>query len=388
MKKIFFSNVIDLGSFKFRFTSFDEYQNEKFYSSIKVDTNKDLQNNFEGINKIIKQAEKKFSYHIEDIILILDSIDLFVIDISLTKNLDSSLKTNKLYELLVLELNQIVSSYYNNYYLSQIIIDKCIIDDEKIFEEFPKNETAVNNIKVDFKLICFPKIFIKKIKDHFIKNNLNIVNIFSSSYVKSYSYVKKLNKNKISFLDIGLKKSSIIFFEKKKLKFIETIPIGGLHITKDISKIFKISEIDAEKLKKLFNKAETEFSYKNKILGDSTQIQEIINKNISIDLLKKVILYRVQEIMDLTFKKTKINSRKYVLEDTELLLIGEGSKLFNKNSFFLNDRFGFKSINFYSETDVQICKCGLESHIINYEQPKIISKKQGFFEKFFNLFDK
>ena len=38
--------------------------------------------------------------------------------------------------------------------------------------------------------------------------------------------------------------------------------------------------------------------------------------------------------MDLTFKKTKINSRKYVLEDTELLLIGEGSKLFNKNSFF------------------------------------------------------
>ena len=182
-----------------------------------MDTNKDLQNNFEGINKIIKQAEKKFSYHIEDIILILDSIDLFVIDISLTKNLDSSLKTNKLYELLVLELNQIVSSYYNNYYLSQIIIDKCIIDDEKIFEEFPKNETAVNNIKVDFKLICFPKIFIKKIKDHFIKNNLNIINIFSSSYVKSYSYVKKLNKNKISFLDIGLKNLQL-FFSKKKIE--------------------------------------------------------------------------------------------------------------------------------------------------------------------------
>ena len=30
-------------------------------------------------------------------------------------------------------------------------------------------------------------------------------------------------------------------------------------------------------------------------------IKEIINKNISIDLLKKVILYRVQEIMDLIF---------------------------------------------------------------------------------------
>ena len=33
---------------------------------------------------------------------------------------------------------------------------------------------------------------------------------------------------------------------------------------------------------------------------------EIINKNISIDKLKKVILYRVQEIIDLTFKKSNI----------------------------------------------------------------------------------
>ena len=176
--------------------------------------------------------------------------------------------------------------------------------------------------------------------------------------------------------------------KKKKLKFIETIPIGGLNITKDISKIFEISEMDAEQLKKSLNKTYTEFAYKNNKLENSNIIQEIINKNISIDLLKKVILYRVQEIMDLSFKKSKINSRKYTLEDTELLLIGEGSKIFNNNSFYLNDRFGFKSINFYTETDVQICKCALDNHIINYDLPRIISKKQGIFEKFFNFFSK
>ena len=116
--------------------------------------------------------------------------------------------------------------------------------------------------------------------------------------------------------------------------------------------------------------------------------QEIINKNISLDLLKKVILYRVQEIIDLTFKKSKVSSHKTIIEDAELFLIGEGSKLFNNNSFYLNDRFAFKSINFYSDTDVQICKCGLENKISNYELPKIINKKQGIFEKFFNFFDK
>ena len=387
MNKKFF-NIIDYGSSKIRFACFDNNQNITFSNSIEVYTNNNFQNQFEAVNEIIKKAEKKFSYHVEDIILILDSVEIFIIDISLTKNIGRSSKINKLYESLILEINQITQSYYGEYYLSQIIMDRCIIDNEQVFEEFPKDKTIIKNIKVDFKLICFPKKFIKKIRDGFIKNNLNITNIFCSSYAKSQSYVKKLGKNKIFFLDIGLRRSSIILFENKKFKFIETIPIGGIHITQDISKILKISEVDSEKLKKSFNKTDTEFSYKNNTSEDRLITQEIINKNISLDLLKKVILYRVQEIIDLTFKKSKVNSHKTIIEDAELFLIGEGSKLFNNNSFYLNDRFAFKSINFYSDTDVQICKCGLENKISNYELPKIINKKQGIFEKFFNFFDK
>ena len=387
MNKKFF-NIIDYGSSKIRFACFDNNQNITFSNSIEVYTNNNFQNQFEAVNEIIKKAEKKFSYHVEDIILILDSVEIFIIDISLTKNIGRSSKINKLYESLILEINQITQSYYGEYYLSQIIMDRCIIDNEQVFEEFPKDKTIIKNIKVDFKLICFPKKFIKKIRDGFIKNNLNITNIFCSSYAKSQSYVKKLSKNKIFFLDIGLRRSSIILFENKKFKFIETIPIGGIHITQDISKILKISEVDSEKLKKSFNKTDTEFSYKNNTSEDRLITQEIINKNISLDLLKKVILYRVQEIIDLTFKKSKVSSHKTIIEDAELFLIGEGSKLFNNNSFYLNDRFAFKSINFYSDTDVQICKCGLENKISNYELPKIVNKKQGIFEKFFNFFDK
>ena len=388
MGKNSYFNVIDFGSSKIRFASFDNNFDEKFSESIKIHKNENLQSHFEAINKIIKKAEKNFSDHIEDVILILDTDQLFTIDISLTKNLDRSSKINKLYEPLILELNQIIKSNYDKYYLSQIIIDKCIIDDEKIFEEFPKDKIVDNNLKVDFKLLCFPKLFIKKIIDNFIKFNLNIINIFCSSYIKSQSYVKKLSENKTAFLDVGLRRSSIFFFENKKIKLIETIPIGGNHITADISKIFKISEMEAEKLKKSFNKTYTEFSYNNKTTEDTMVIHEIINKNISVDLLKKVILYRVQEIIDLIFKKSNINDRKNILEGSDLFLIGEGSKLFKNNSFYLDDRFGFKSINYYSESDVQICKCGLENHKIHYELPKIINKKYGIFEKFFNFFDK
>lgn len=217
MNKKFF-NIIDYGSSKIRFACFDNNQNITFSNSIEVYTNNNFQNQFEAVNEIIKKAEKKFSYHVEDIILILDSVEIFIIDISLTKNIGRSSKINKLYESLILEINQITQSYYGEYYLSQIIMDRCIIDNEQVFEEFPKDKTIIKNIKVDFKLICFPKKFIKKIRDGFIKNNLNITNIFCSSYAKSQSYVKKLGKNKIFFLDIGLRRSSIILFENKKFK--------------------------------------------------------------------------------------------------------------------------------------------------------------------------
>ena len=212
MNKINFFNVIDFGSSKIRFASFDKNLNEKFSDSINVYLNEKLQTHFEAINIIIKKAEKKLSNHIEDIVLVLDSEKLFTIDISLMKNLDTSSKINKSYDSLILELNQIFSSHYSKYYLSQIIMDKCVIDDEKVYEKLPKDKIITRNLKVDFKLICFPKMFIKKIKDDFIKYNLNIINIFCSSYLRSQSYVKKLSENKTSFLEIGFRSSSFFFF--------------------------------------------------------------------------------------------------------------------------------------------------------------------------------
>ena len=45
-----------------------------------------------------------------------------------------------------------------------------------------------------------------------------------------------------------------------------TIPIGSLHITKDISNVLNVDFDEAENIKKFFNKSETEFSYNNQII--------------------------------------------------------------------------------------------------------------------------
>ena len=171
------------------------------------------------------------------------------------------------------------------------------------------------------------------------------------------------------------------------MKFIQAIPIGGNHITSDISKIFKISLDDAEKIKRSFNKSETEFSYYGKTKDENISIKEILAKDISINLLKKVILYRVQEIIDLTFKKSN-DSANFNLKDSDLFLIGDGSILFNNNSFYLNDKFEFRSLNFYKETTNQICQSALTHFLTERVFPEKYIRKQGYFERFFNFLGK
>ena len=380
-------NVVDFGSSKLRFGVFDNNLNEKYINTSAVKFDDTYTNHFDVLLKNIKEAEKKIAFHVKDVILILDSSSLLTIEISLSKNFDKQTKLKKIYDSLILELNQLITAYYNDKQIAHIIMDKCIAD-QIIYRDLPKDELKFNNLKVDFKVICFPKDLITSIKNDFMKNNLNIINIFCTSYLKSKQYSKKLTRDKISFLEIGWRRTTFILFKNKKFKLIQTIPIGGFHITKDISKIFKISIDDAEKIKKLFNKSDTDFSYETDSLENSDIVKDIINKNISVNTLKKVILYRVQEIVDLVFKKIDRESYKYNISDTELFLIGEGSILFNDNSFHLNDQFNFKSINFYAESDSQICSSGLSHLLNNYENPRVINKKQGLFEKFFNYFSK
>ena len=378
-------NLIDLGSSKIRFSVYNTHFDEMYSDSKSILYQEDYKNHFNFIVDTVKKAEKNLSYHIKDIILLLDSSSVFTINIALRKKLNNSSEINKVYDSIILELNQLIYKHYDNYSIIHTILDRCFIDN-KIFEKLPKNKIIKSDIKTDFKVICLPKKLISNLENKFNKKNLNILNIFCNSYLKSLSYTQKIDQKKVSFLEIGWERTSLILCENNKLNFIKSIPVGSNHITKDISKVFNISIEESEKLKKSFNKSENEFSYAKDESESLISANDIFKNKISEDLLKKVILYRVQEIVDLIFIKSneKTNIGKFI--DTDLFLIGEGSRLFNENSFHLEDKFNFKSIKFYKEKDSQICKNGLIYYLNSYDKPKIIAKKLGLFEKFFNFF--
>ena len=153
----------------------------------------------------------------------------------------------------------------------------------------------------------------------------------------------------------------------------------------------KLNLEDSEKLKKTFNKSETDFSDSEKISTDNADIiKKIIGKNISIDLLKKVISTRIEEIIELSFKAMGISENINKKQNLNLVLIGNGSKIFDKNSFQIEDKYNFKEINFYEENNLDICKAGLifEKNFLDEDQKNLKKnqKKLGFFHKFFNIF--
>ena len=127
------------------FAVFDNKLNEKFIETNEVIINENYSNHFNLINQITKKAEKKISTHIQDVILALDTKDLFTIDISLKKDLEEKSNLNKIYNNLILELNRLISLYYDKYQILHIVLCQCIVDN-KNFIELPKNINEVKNI--------------------------------------------------------------------------------------------------------------------------------------------------------------------------------------------------------------------------------------------------
>ena len=391
MKKDNHSTIIDFGSSELRLGVFDDKFSKLFFQSKDISQKNNYEEYLKSINFLIREAENKISTHLENITVLYDTSKIFTIDLSIKKKLDQKTIFKDICSSIILEANQLIKDCYINKKIIHLIIKKYIINDKE-FLNIPNKIPKLNSVILEIKFICLPYNQYKNVFETFKKNNLKVINFFSSSLVKSFKYIDFFKENKfVAFLDIGLDRTTIIFFINQKLDCLNSIPIGGNHISKDISQIMKLSLDESEKLKKTFNKSEIDFSYSEADSSDNTDIiKKIIGKNISIDLLKKVVLTRVEEIIELSFKGMNISKNIDKKQNLNLVLIGNGSKIFNRNSFQIEDKYNFKEINFYEENDIEICEAGLmfEENFKN-ENPQKLKKNQktlGLFHRFFNIF--
>ena len=392
MEKDNYPTVIDFGSSELRLGVFDNKLSKLFFQSKDIYQKDNYEEYLKSINLLIRDAENKISTHLKNITVLYDTSNIFTIDLSIKKKLDKKIIFKEICSSIILEANQLIKDCYINKKIVHLVIKKYIINDKE-FLNMPNEIPNLDSVILEIKFICFPYNEYNNVFEVFRKNNLKIINFFSSSLIKSLKYIDNFKENKfVSFLDIGLNRTTIFLFINQKLDSLNSIPIGGNHISKDISQIMKLSPEESEELKKTFNKSEIDFSYSDTNSSDNADIiKKIIGRNISIDLLKKVVLTRVEEIIELSFKGMSISKNFDKKQDLNLVLIGNGSKIFNKNSFQIEDKYNFKEINFYEENDIEICKAGLiyEKNFKDEDLQKFKKnqKKIGFFHRFFNFFE-
>ena len=74
-------HIIDLGNSNIRFSVFDSDFKKKFSENIYLNIEEEFIDTSNEIQNVIKKAEKNISSHIKDIILTLDSKEIFTINI-------------------------------------------------------------------------------------------------------------------------------------------------------------------------------------------------------------------------------------------------------------------------------------------------------------------
>ena len=205
---------------------------------------------------------------------------------------------------------------------------------------------------VEFNFFVYPKLFLENLRKIFARQNVIIKKFIFSSYSKSIFYLDKISdQRKVILVDIGFEKTSAFLFEDKKIQQFNILPIGGNHISKDISKILKIEISKANEIKLNFNNINN-----NKDLRQD-----------EIELVKKIIFSRTEELLEISTLFLKNNDN---LKNVKLVFFGNGSKILD-SKFKSNIIFNY-DIDLLDEDYIDICLSGLS--LANSEK-KIFSKE-------------
>ena len=363
-----FKTFFDFGFSKIRAGTFNiDNKNETFFVESEFFTDK---SNLElKIKEVIISLEKNSNEYINNINLMVDSPKMLSISISLSKRLDGSALKKENIKFLVQEAKQQILKYYSSHNIVHIIINNYKIDGTDY--SYLPDKIECHFISLDIFFICLPADLVLHIKKIFSESNILIDQIICSSYAKSINYKNNLSLGgHVSFIDVGFNKTSIISYLNEKIISIDILPIGGNHITKDISKVL---EIDLEKSEYI----KLNFDQNPKILKE---------KNISPYILQKIIFARTEEILELC--TNSIKSNLFLTDMLKMILTGEGSRILDNK---YKDKITFSNdVDFLEETLEDVCQSGFKFiSELNKQEVVVVPKKlikQGFFEKLFHLF--
>ena len=366
-----FVTYIDYGLYKIRSTSIKRNNSNDFFfhesDNVHNDLNKDVE-----IEKIIANIEKDTNEYLEAINLMIDSSEMHSIALSLSKNFDGSVLKKEDVKFLIQDAKQQILRNHINQNILHIIVRKYKIDN--IEYSYLPDDIRCSLLSIDIIFICLPKKITEQVKKNFLKYDISINQTLCSSYIKSLSYKNEFNSSEnLCFIDIGFDKTSIIFYIKNEMNFFHVLPLGSNSITLDLSKVLNIDLSNAE-IAKLYSNDDDHF---------------FNEKNLSIDLVKQIIFFRIEEILKLALKSVRLNIDIKQFSQFTMILMGKGSMILDKK---LRESLSLMCKSYLiNETKESIGECVIKlNRGLNKQEVVLVPKKQtkrGFFERLFHFFN-
>lgn len=171
-------------------------------------------------------------------------------------------------------------------------------------------------LEVDVNLIVASCTTVQSIVRSIQKSGLSLDGIILEPVATATAVLNEDEKELgVVLIDVGAETTDISVFKKGNLIYTKVIPVGGNHITNDISVICKISSADSEKIKRQYGVASSQMIKENDVI----RISNIAGKG-----EKEINLRDVAEIVDARVGETLYLIRKNLEENNLLNTLSAG----------------------------------------------------------------
>ena len=218
--------------------------------------------------------------------------------------------------------NELVTKKITNLFFKQHEFKSLYTDNKEPLHSFPisykvNNSKSVsdpigmrvNHLRTRWHIIMSDSEKLNRLRNIFEKMNISVRQFISNAYLSSMSTLSdEESSNGSAIIDIGKCHTFISYVFDNNLISFQKIPVGTLHISKDISQIMKIELTKADILRKKLNVSNEDH------VDDQFDIESL-----------KVFNSRCEELVDLIQKMTT-NSKYFYLVDKSIIITGKGSK--------------------------------------------------------------
>ena len=186
-----------------------------------------------------------------------------------------------------------------------------------------------DKLGVDIHIVTTEKGPTKNLRHCLERGHLGIADTIVSPYASGLSCLVEDERDMgVILIDMGGGTTTTAVFMEGGLVYSDVVPIGGQHVTNDISKVLLVSKGDAERLKNLFGSAIRSSSDDNETVT-ITPVGEHSNddaQSIPRSMLTGIIQPRVEEIFE-TVRDHLITSGYDQLAGKRVVLTGGASQL-------------------------------------------------------------